>query len=73
MTKTTTGMDILKYVVIGIVILVAAFMVIKIMRIRRRHAAEAAAETERILSTPLDMSGSDSLADKYSDPPGDSP
>ena len=69
MTKTTTGMDVMKYVVIGVVIIAAAACVIFIMKTKRKHEAEENAETARILNTPLeDMT--DNLVDKYSDDGG---
>lgn len=71
MQKTTTGKDIAKVFVIGVVVLSAGFVVLHIMKTKRRHEAERAAETERILSQPLggssDESGSgDPLLDQYS-------
>lgn len=64
MTKSTTKADILKYVVIGIVVIGIGCTVLLIMKRKRQYEAEKAAETERILKTPL--SGSDdSLVDKY--------
>lgn len=66
MTKTTTGMDVLKVVFIGVAIVIAGAVIIVVMKTRRKHKAEENAETERILNTPLE-SASDQLLDKYSD------
>lgn len=67
MTKSTTGLDIVKIVVIitgGVLILVGILIV---MKTRRAHQAAQAAETERILNTPLSGSNADSdpLVDRY--------
>jgi len=41
-------------------------LVIRIMKTKRKHEAEKAAETEQILNTPLEKSR-DELLDKYLD------
>lgn len=66
MDKTTTGADIGKWVIVGVVIVIAGFLIVKIMKTKRQHEKEKNAETERILNTPLDTSSPlDDLADKY--------
>ena len=69
MQKSTTGMDVVKWVVIGVVVAGVIVGVVIIMKTKRRHEAERAAETQQILSTPLHGEGTsgDSLLDQYSD------
>ncbi len=64
MTKDTTMADVLKWVVIAIIVLGGLILVIRIMKTKRKHEAEKAAETEQILNTPLETSR-DELLDKY--------
>lgn len=65
MDKSTTGMDVMKYVVIGIIVLGGCAALVVIRKQKRQHAAEEAAETERILNTPVGKTQADDLADKY--------
>lgn len=70
MQKTTTGLDILKWVVIGVVFVLTVGTIIIAMKVKRRNEAEKAAETERILNTPLETafdSEVESLAEEYSE------
>lgn len=63
MDKTTTGLDVAKYIAIALVVAAVALAIIKIMKTRRAHEAERNAETARILSAPLE--NSDDVLDKY--------
>lgn len=63
MDKTTTGLDVAKYIAIVLVIVAAALAVIKVMKTRREHEAERNAETARILNTPLE--DNDDVLEKY--------
>lgn len=65
MDKSTTGADIGKWVVIGLVVVAGGFIVIKVMKTKRQHEKEKNEETERILNTPLGGTTLDDLADKY--------
>lgn len=65
MDRSTTGMDVLKWVVIGIVIVVIIVLFIVFVRMKFRREKERADETERILKAPLHSS--DSILDKYGD------
>lgn len=73
MQKTTTGMDVLKYVMAGFAVIIITGAILVVMKTRRQHEAERAAETERILNTPLSggpgegPSSGDPLLDQYSD------
>lgn len=66
MTKSTTTMDVMKVVVILIVIVSAGGMIIYMIRLKFKRDKEKAAETERILNTPL-SSSDDDLIDKYTE------
>ena len=70
--STSTGVmgimsKVIPFIIIGGIVLVALIVVYRIMKARHARAAAEAAETERILNTPLEQLGSkdDSLADKY--------
>lgn len=66
MTKTTTTNDILLYVWIAIAVVAAGVVIFVIMKQKRKHEAEKAAETERILKTNInDLQGDDPLLNKY--------
>lgn len=64
MTKTTTDADIMLWVVIFAGAALTLALVIKAMKLKRRHDKEANEEAERILKTPLGTY-EDDLADKY--------
>ena len=68
MTKTTTGMDVVKIIVIIVGIVVLAGVVLIFLKTKRAHDAQRAEEEARILATPLENVGADSdpLVDKYS-------
>ncbi|MDE6622090.1 MAG: hypothetical protein K2K74_16705 [Lachnospiraceae bacterium] len=53
MSKSRTKTDVVFAVVVGIVIIGIIIAVIAAMNTRRRHERERAAETQRILNTPL--------------------
>ncbi len=64
MKRTTTAADVWKIVAIcaGVVAIIVAIIIL--MKTKRKHAAEKAKETERILNTPIDHP-EDPLRDKY--------
>lgn len=62
MQRSTSGFDVMKLIVVAMILLVVVLGVLTIMKTRRKHEAERAAETERILSHPL--SGPASTADE---------
>lgn len=65
MAKSTTGADIVLWIVIVVAVIVAGVVIIRIMKTKRQHEKEANEETERILSTPISSSATDDFADKY--------
>lgn len=68
MQKTTTGTDVIFVVAVLAVIVVAVVSVVRVMKLRRRHEAEKAAETERILNADIGSikdAEAEDLADKY--------
>lgn len=66
MDKSTTGWDIAKYVVIGVVILGAGVLVVVLVKQKHKREKERAEETERILNTPLDKETKEErLKNKY--------
>ncbi len=66
MEKSTTGMDVVKWIVIFVGAAVALALVLKVMKTKRAHEKQANEETERILNTPLDTkSPEEELADQY--------
>ena len=67
MKRTTTWLDIFKILAIGAVIVAAGVVTVHIINAKRKKDAQANAETERILNTPLDQQVEDSLLDKYKD------
>lgn len=70
MDKTTTGADIVKWIVIIVGAVILICLVIKLMKVKRQNEKEANEETERILKTPLNTSDpDDDLADKYTNKP----
>ena len=67
MRVSTTGKDIIKWVIIAVVVIGGGIVVINIMKKKRENDAAEAAETERILNTPLDKmeTDADTLASQY--------
>jgi hypothetical protein len=69
MKKTTNIADVLKYFVIGATVIAGLGLVVLILKIKRENEAKKAAETERILRTPMqdlvDGSDNDPLVNKY--------
>lgn len=66
MTKSTTAADVGNNAVKGIGVIVVFAGIIAVMVIRRKHKAEEAKETEKILNTPLNGdSEADDLLKKY--------
>lgn len=59
MTKTTTGMDVMKIVAIIGVVIVGAGVVIAVMKIRRKHESERNEETARILNADINRLSDD--------------
>lgn len=64
MTRTTTKTDILNKAMIVVVVIAVSGSIIIIMKRKRKNEAEKAAETERILNTPLN-NNEDDLVNKY--------
>lgn len=64
MQKTTTKLDVAKTALIAVMVVGAGVCVIIIMKLRRKHAAQAAAETAAILSAPLGPTTAQSEADR---------
>lgn len=65
MSKSTTGADVAKYVVIFVIVVAGGAIAIKMLRMKFKRDKEEAEETERILNTPLNTSSQDDLLDKY--------
>lgn len=69
MKRSTTATDVFIVIAIGAAIIGTLFAIYMIMKTKRKHEAEKAKETERILSTPMqDLvkgSESDPLVNKY--------
>lgn len=65
MTKTTTGTDIINKAMIVVIVITVSGSIIIIMKRKRKNEAEKAAETERILKTPLNNNKDDDLLNKY--------
>lgn len=67
MKVSTTGKDIVKWVIVAAVVIGGGFIIVKIMKKKREGDAAEAAETERILNTPLEKmeDTADDLAEKY--------
>lgn len=53
MTKTTTGMDVMSKIAVMGIVIAGGVVVIVIMNKKRKHEAERAAETERILNSDI--------------------
>ena len=64
MTKTTTFADVMKIVMMIFLVIIVDICVGILFRMKFRRDKEKAAETERILNTPLEKA-SDDLKDKY--------
>ena len=64
MTKTTTFADVMRIVMLVFLVVAVGVCVGILLRMKFRRDKEKAAETERILNTPLEKS-SDDLKDKY--------
>ena len=68
MSRTTNANDVMIYVWIAVAVVGAGLAIYFIAKQRRKHEAERAAETARILSTPMeDLSGDPELLKKYQD------
>lgn len=68
MHVSTTGKDVAFALVILITVTVGGSVLIKVIKLRNKRKAEEAAETAKILSTPLEkISDEDDLTKKYSD------
>ena len=66
MTKSTTLKDIVKYVIIGIIILGSGIIIVILVKQKHKRDKEKAEETEKILNTPLDEDDvTDELKNKY--------
>lgn len=65
MTKSTTGMDVMKLCVIFVMVVAAGVFVVVVLKMKYKRAREEAAETERILNAPLSSSSDDELIDRY--------
>lgn len=67
MKRTTTWLDIFKILAIGAVVIGVGITAVHIINAKRKKDAQANAEAERILNTPLEKQVEDSLLDKYKD------
>lgn len=65
MHVSTTGKDIVKWVLILAAVLVAGIVVVKLVRLKHQRAREKAQEDQQILNTPIDDIAQDDLEDKY--------
>ena len=54
MHVSTTGKDIVKYIIIAFIVIVIIVAIFSFMIVKRKHEAERAAETERILNASLE-------------------
>lgn len=65
MRKTTTGFDVTKTIIIGVVF-IAGLVIIGVVGVnRKKFEAQRAAEDRKILETPISNLSDDSLAEKY--------
>jgi hypothetical protein len=65
MKVSTTGKDILKWIIIAIVVIAAGLIIIRLVKMKNQRAKEKAEEDQKILNTPIhDMAKSD-LEEKY--------
>lgn len=67
MRVSTTSKDVVKWAFVAVAVIGGGFIIIKIMKTKRSNDAQKAAETERILNTPLEKmeTEADALADRY--------
>jgi hypothetical protein len=67
MKVSTTGKDILKWIIIAVVVIAAGLIIIRLVKMKNQRAKEKAEEDQKILNTPIhDMAKSD-LEEKYLD------
>ena len=66
MDKSTTGWDIVKYVVLGVILLGTGIVLVVLVKQKHKREREQAEETERILKTPLHgIDAEEALKNKY--------
>lgn len=65
MHVSTTGKDILKWVLIVLAIALAGAVIVNLVKQKNKRAKEKAEEDERILNTPVHDIAKDNLEDKY--------
>lgn len=66
MDKSTTGWDILKYSILGVILLGIGVVIVILVRQKHKREKERAEETERILNTPLrGTDAEETLKNKY--------
>jgi hypothetical protein len=65
MHVSTTGKDILKWVLIVIAIVAVGAIIINLVKQKNKRAKEKAEEDQRILNTPIHDIAKDNLEDKY--------
>lgn len=65
MHVSTTGKDIVKWVLIVIAIILIGIFIICLIKQKHQRAREKAEEDQRILNTPIDDIAKDNLEDKY--------
>ncbi len=65
MHVSTTGMDIIKWMLILCVVIVVGVVLVTVIKQRNKRAKEKAEEEAKILNTPIDTMVSDNLEDKY--------
>lgn len=67
MRVSTTGNDILKWVLIVVVVIVVGIVAITLVNKRNKRAKEEAEEDQKILETPIQEIVDDNLTDKYTE------
>lgn len=65
MHVSTTGKDIVKWVIILLVVVTVGIVLVTVIRQKNKRAKEKAEEDARILNTPVEDIASDNLEDKY--------
>lgn len=65
MHVSTTGKDILKWVLIAVVVVAGGVIIITVINKRNKRAKEEAEERQRILDTPINDIADDNLTQKY--------